>query len=955
MKSFLAYVAEDIIQKYGTDLSRTAVVFPNKRASLFLNDQLARLTNGKPLWSPAYITISELFRKQSSLTVGDPIKLVCDLHKSFCLHTGSDETLDKFYSWGQLLISDFDDIDKNMADADRVFANLRDIHELDDLSYLTDEQRQLLKHFFSHFTEEHETELKQRFLRLWSHFADIYHDFNERLAKQGLAYEGALYRSVVTPVASPTASPAVSPAASPTTTPVVSPTGLSSGLSSDYPYDRYLFVGFNLLQKVEQQLFSQLQKAGKARFYWDFDHYYMQQHEAGHYIATYLKYFPNELDSQREDIYKNFQQPKDVTYLAAPTEHIQARYVSSWLRDKERYKDGRRTAIVLCNEQLLPTVIHCLPDEVEKVNITTGYPLSQTPVASFIQSYYEMQLGGHTPRLVRAFRRHPYYRYLTDDAQPLLHLLRQIAATAAAVPPSATIPDASPSGITSVSPSGTSDPLFQESLFRAYTLVNRLQALIESGDLQVSDTTLQRLVSQLIQQTSIPFHGEPAEGIQVMGVLETRNLDFDHVLLLSCNEGNMPKGVNDSSFIPHSIRHAYELTTVENKVSIYSYYFHRLLQRAKDVTVLWNNATEDGQRGEMSRFMLQLMVESGHTITQHTLQSGKTIARYTPTAIEKTPHVMELLYQQFTGDEEALLSPSAINKYMRCQLQFYYRYIAGIKEPDQPDDEQELDNRIFGNIFHEAADALYHQLPKHVTREALDQLLKSKIAIEKAVDDAFHKELPNAVIGGLHLINREVIIRYLRQLIEIDKALAPFDILGLECDVFRQLAVGSQQSAGSRLLRLGGRIDRLDQMNDGRIRVVDYKTGSHKLKPLASVDDIFDPAKIHDHSDYYLQTFVYADIVSHQQASQRHTLTERTAKNPVSPALLFIQHAAAKDYDPTLCFGKERITDVADHSERFNELLENKVNEIFSQNIPFTPTTDLKVCRTCPYLQMCRR
>ena len=212
MKSFLEYVAEDIIQKYGTDLSRTAVVFPNKRASLFLNDKLARLTNGKPLWSPAYITISELFRQQSTLSVADPIKLVCD-------------------------------IDKNMADADRVFANLRDIHELDDLSYLTDEQRELLKHFFSHFTEEHETELKQRFLRLWSHFIDIYHDFNERLAQQGLAYEGALYRSVVTSHPSP----------------------LTSHHSE---YDRYLFVGFNLLQKVEQQFFSQLQKAGKAYFYW---------------------------------------------------------------------------------------------------------------------------------------------------------------------------------------------------------------------------------------------------------------------------------------------------------------------------------------------------------------------------------------------------------------------------------------------------------------------------------------------------------------------------------------------------------------------------------------------------------------------------------------------------------------------------------------------------------------
>jgi CRISPR/Cas system-associated exonuclease Cas4 (RecB family) len=894
MKSFLEYVAEDIIQKYGTDLSRTAVVFPNKRASLFLNDRLAHLTNGKPLWSPAYITISELFRQQSSLSVADPIKLVCDLHKSFCLHTGSDETLDKFYGWGQLLISDFDDIDKNMADADRVFANLRDIHELDDLSFLTDEQRELLKHFFSHFTEEHETELKQRFLRLWSHFTDIYHDFNERLAKQGLAYEGALYRQVVTTL---------------TTTPDGSPSGI-------LPHDRYLFVGFNLLQKVEQQLFSQLQKAGKAHFYWDFDDYYMHNHEAGRYIATYLKYFPNELDSQNDGIYKNFKHPKEITYFAAPTEHIQARYVSSWLRDQQRYKDGRRTAIVLCNEQLLPTVIHCLPDEVEKVNITTGYPLSQTPIASFIQRYYDMLLGGCSPRLVRAFKRHPYARFV-EDGQPLLTMLRAIAQGAK---------------------DEITDPLFQESLFRAYTLINRLQALVESGDLQVTDTTLQRLVNQLIQQTSIPFHGEPAEGIQVMGVLETRNLDFDHVLLLSCNEGNMPKGVNDSSFIPHSIRQAYELTTVENKVSIYAYYFHRLLQRAKDVTILWNNATEDGQRGEMSRFMLQLMVESGQTITQHTLQSGKTVTRYTPAAIEKTPHVLDLLTQQFTGPD-ALFSPSAINKYMRCQLQFYYRYIAGLKEPDEPDDEQELDNRIFGNIFHQAADTLYHQLPKHVTREALDQLLKSKIAIEKAVDDAFHQELPHAIIGGLHLINREVIIRYLRQLIEIDKALTPFDIIGLECDVTRDYQLPNSDC----LLRIGGRIDRLDQMSDGRIRVVDYKTGSHKLKALAGVDDIFDPAKIHEHSDYYLQTFTYADIVSRHES------------HPVSPALLFIQHAAAKDYDPTLCFGKEKILDIREHSGRFCELLENKVNEIFSQNIPFTPTTDLKICQSCPYLQMCRR
>ena len=911
MKEFLAYVAEDIISKYGTNLSHVAVVFPNKRASLFLNEHLARHA-GRPLWSPAYITISELFRQQSKLQVADPIKQVCDLYQSFCQQTGSTETLDKFYGWGQLLLTDFDDIDKNMADADRVFANLRDIHELDDISYLTDEQRQMIRRFFSNFSEEHNSELKERFLRLWSHFADIYHDFNRRLASQGLAYEGALYRQVVSRVS------------------LVGSTHHDTDTTPVFPYDHYLFVGFNLLQKVEQQLFAHLQKEGKAHFYWDFDHYYLHHQEAGQYISRYLQYFPNELDVQSDDIYRNFARPKHISYISAPTENIQARYVSNWLREEQRYQSGRRTAIVLCNEALLPVVIHCLPGEVDKVNVTTGYPLALTPVASFIQQWFDLLLQGRTPRLLRIFQRHPYTKYIADDVtstwqQPtpldsLAALLRKIARQGK---------------------DDTDDPLFQESLFRAYTLINRLCSLYKSGDLQVDNNTLQRLTNQLMQQTTIPFHGEPAEGIQVMGVLETRNLDFDHVLLLSCNEGNMPRGVNDSSFIPHSIRHAYELTTVENKVGIYAYYFHRLLQRAADVTILYNNATEDGQRGEMSRFMLQLLVESDHPIGRHTLQAGQEISWWHPEPIEKTPRVMQALSEHFM-QADSLLSPSAINKYLRCPLQFYYCYAADIREPDLPGDEQELDNRIFGNIFHKAADIIYQQLPRDITREVLSHLLKSKVEIERAVDEAFHQEMPFAPRSGLHLINREVIIHYLRQLLQIDLRLVPFTILGLEHHVWRSLPA---LTAGSSPMRIGGFIDRLDMMSDGTIRVVDYKTGSRRLKPFPDVDAIFLPENIHEHSDYYLQTFVYADIVSRQQGAKARR---------VVPALLFIQHAAGIDYDPTLCFGKEPIHDIADHATRFNELLEEKVREIFSTDQPFRPTQDVRTCRTCPYAAFCR-
>ena len=837
--SFLSTLAQQLLTTYGTNLSQVTVVFPNKRASLFLNEELARLSDS-PIWAPAYTTISDLFRSLSSREVADPIKLICDLHKSFVHCTGIDESLDHFYGWGQILLADFDDVDKHLAPADKVFANLRDLHELDDDSYLTQEQRDIIRKFFSNFNESHTTELKQRFLSLWSHLYDIYLDFNARLTSQNLAYEGSLYRQVIENLRGNEVEDCVIPFKN-----VLARRSSSCGMFFERNNTvllspaKYVFAGFNLLHPVEQVLIDLLGES-----------------------ATVIH------DTDEET-------PKDVSIISATTNDIQARYIATWLKEKDRIAAGSKTAIVLADESLLQTVIHCLPPEVTKVNITTGYPLSQTAAA-----------------------------------QGKLQ-----------------------------SPASLESPLEQEAQFQMYTIMNRLQALVESSDLDVSDATLQRLMTQIIASTSIPFHGEPIEGIQIMGVLETRNLDFDHVLLLSCNEGNMPRGVNDSSFIPHSIRQAYELTTVENKVSIYAYYFHRLLQRASDVTILYNNSTEDGQRGEMSRFMLQMMVDLPHSITQHTLQSGQSTVHWQPTAIEKTPRVLQIMKEYFRT-----LSPSAINKYMRCPLQFYYNYVAGLREPDLPDDEQELDNRIFGNIFHEAADIIYHQLPRNIDRSLIDHLLRSKVEIERAVDEAFHRVMPYAPKSGLHLINREVIIHYLRQLLQIDRRLTSFTILGLECDVKRELSLHMPEATCHVPHSIGGRIDRLDLMNDGTIRVIDYKTGSQRLKALADVDAIFQPENIHEHAEYYLQTLLYADIVSSQQPS----------KSPVAPALLFIQHATAEDYDPTLRFGREPIRDIAVFSARFNELLEEKIREIFSAETPFTPTSDLQTCRACPYAQLCK-
>ena len=961
-KTFLEYVAEDIIGKYGTDLSRIAVVFPNKRAALFLNEHLARIA-GQPVWSPAYITISDLFRQHTDLKPADPIKLICDIHKSFTKCTGIDETLDHFYGWGQLLLADFDDIDKNMADADSIFCNLKDIHELDDISYLDDEQKEMLKRFFANFSDDIESELKKRFLSLWSHFGDIYHDYNRRLTEQGIGYEGAIYRKV------------------------------ASEETLHLKYDKYLFVGFNLIQKVERVLFSRLMKEGKAKFYWDFDEYYMPTARAQQSasvpnntasFAAYLTDFPNELDNTDRDIYANMRRPKRIRFISSPTENAQARFASNWLLENDRYKAGRKTAVVMCDESILLPIMHSLPPEADKVNITSGFPLAMTPVASLVMLLFDLYTLGlrkkgtaFNPHYLKKLMAHPYAHHLQEAQLKEVHLkgvhlsqVHQPNSTSAQPTTQHSTFNTQHSILhhiatlikqVGIATKQEGDALTQESVFRMFTILNRLAALADSGDLLVDNTTLRRLVSQLVGAASIPFHGEPVIGVQIMGVLETRNIDFDNVLLLSCNEGNMPKGVNDSSFIPYSIRKAHGLTTIDNKVAIYSYYFHRLLQRAGDITIAYNNSTDNGHTGEMSRFMLQLLVESGQKIDHYSLTAKNQPSPLMPKPIEKDETALSKL------EEMSRLSPSAINTYIRCKLAFYYQYIAHIKEPDS--DPETIDNRMFGNIFHRAAYLIYKDITDHspvIEKAHIQAYLSNRKLLASVVDRAFEEE-ECKTNNGLQIINREVIIEYITKLLKIDQQLCPFSILAMEeeAKVYTQLSFtipsGGALKGGALVssaptkqynLTIGGIIDRLDVVTDKqtgkrRIRVVDYKTGNKPSSAIKSIEEVFDPKNIASkHSNYFLQAILYSLIVSGSKEWN-------AANDPVSPALLFIKQAATNDYDPTLCIDKHPISDVTVYEEEFLTKLKETVDDMYSPDAAFTPTDDRKKCELCPYRMLC--
>ena len=952
METFLKLVATDLYGRMNGNMARTAVVFPNKRASLFFNEYLYKEA-GKPIWSPAYITISELFRSLSTWEVADPVKLVCELYKVYRETTKSTESLDNFYFWGELLINDFDDADKNLARSSDLFSNLKELKNImDDLSYMNPEQEAAIQQFFQNFSIERRTVLKERFISLWDVLGEIYTQFKGNLKQQNIAYEGMLYREV-----------------------------METFQVENLPYDTYVFVGFNVLNKVEKELFKQLKDAGKALFYWDYDEFYLskEHHEAGVFIKQNIKDFPSPLDPS---CFNHLNTPKEIHYISSPTENGQARYLPQWIR-KNLTEHEKETAIVLCNESLLQPVLHSLPEVVNHVNITMGFPLSQTPVYSFINVLLNLQIQGFNPENGRflfeqviAVLKHPYTRQLTTEAEQLEKSLTKdnrfyplpselkkdewLGALFTPVSGNRQLTDYLLQALEQVAiiyrkdtenkKEETFNQLYRESLFKAYTTIGRFRTLLEEGELILQPSTYRKLIIRVLSSTNIPFHGEPAIGLQVMGVLETRNLDFRHLVLLSTNEGQLPKNGGDSSFIPYNLRKAFGMTTIEHKIAVYAYYFYRLLQRAEKVTLMYNNSSDGLNRGEWSRFMLQFLIEWDYPIIQQTLQAKQSPQSRTALTIPKTEEVMRKMMRRFSMEcnRDALLSPSALNCYLDCTLRFYFRYVAHLKAPEEV--SADIDSATFGSIFHQAAENIYKDLTTHgkvINKEAVESLLKNPVKLEAYVDNAF-KELffhipdeEKPEYNGTQLINSAVIVRYLKQLLKHDSAYAPFTFEESEMEVYEEVTVHSP--VGNFTTRIGGFIDRMDS-KDGVLRIVDYKTGGSPDAPN-SLDSLFVPDK--KRSGYIFQTFLYACIMS------------KLSPQKIAPALLYIHRAASDDYSPIIKIKEdkvvEEVTDFSIYEARFREKIQELLDEIFHPDIPFTQTEIEEKCAYCDFKAMCKK
>lgn len=881
MKPFLKLVADDLRRKMNNDLSRLVVVFPNKRASLFMNEYLVPESDESfagPMWAPRYMTISEFFGSLSSLRVVDPVEAVCRLHRHYVQLTHSQETLDFFYGWGERLLADFDDVDKNMADVARLFRNIKEIKELDAGGGLNEEHEQVLRDFFRDFSLKENSQIRTKFLELWNVMLPLYERLNAELASDGLAYEGALYRGVVRQL-------------------LAGKTALPEGVS------HYAFVGFNVLDKVEETLFGYLKEQGKAFFYWDYDTYYTEENvenEAGVFLRRNMKLFPGELSPE---LFDNLRHDKDIEYVSAPAENAGARTIGSWL-DGHLTADAKRTAIVLCNEKMLLPVLHSLPPAVKETNITKGFPLHHTAAFMLIE---KLAAG--------------------DDESITAWLDRAKAATKEAAQSVAKMREKEGKGHEDFE-----NILATEAYFQTYTILNRFARLAENGLLDVTITTLSRLVRQVMRQTAVPFHGEPVVGLQIMGMLETRGLDFENVLILSVNEGYLPGRMVESSFIPYNLRCEFGLTTSRHKTAVYAYYFYRLIQRAHHVRMIYNGVADGNNSGEMSRFMTQLKIESGLPVRQLSLTGKLHAGSKALTAVRKPADLAERI---------ARISPSAINTYLRCQLQFYFRYVARLKR-EQPATAVLAPN-TFGTIFHKAAELIYgdEQVVRRkglVTKEFLTSLLdkEGEITLLKYVRRAFveENETPDVLV-------EEVVKSYLKNLLRHDLHIAPFEVKGMELSVSMPLTVRSgEKIVGMTLL---GNIDRLDVIDINGLsclRVVDYKTGGNPEK-ARDMEQLFVPDKNHPH--YILQTFLYS-----------LTLVEQ-AKLPIVPSLFFVHKASAETYSPYLNYAGEELYDFRKIAPEFKERLEQLLEEILDEEHDFVATDVARNCDSCDFYALCKK
>ena len=949
---FLRQVAADLLSRFGDDLKDVAVVLTNKRPIVFLRKHLADLS-GKPIWSPSFFTVQEFFAQSSQFPQTSPLTqffILHQLHNQLLKEEGRpDETPDEFYPLAEIILADFAQLDYDLVDPGEVYAELRDIALLEQrFPHLSADQQRFMRQFWESFSIGKQTAIQQKFLQLWGRLPILYQRFKQELAQQGLTTAAVTYRDLAE--------------------------GHAAHPRFIDGYKRMAFVGFNALSRCEVRLFTQWQEADQALFYFDADRYYVDDElqEAGlfmrknswqHGLRNALGEFPAVLGAKTD--------PVDL--ISASGKVAQAKLLSKLLVGKVADKASPiQVAIILADESLLIPLLQSLPEGVD-FNVTVGYPMMQSTLFGFIDLWLGIQqhlatnrgrtvhhrdveavlahpLSGIAPRerhaiqekianhqlleipvveLLLATGSYPGFFAERNGSEAILHALHQLL-----------------EGVLEQRQGNHALQHIEASLILA---AKKTLNLLHDGMARrqgLSATFVCSLIRKALQGITAPIEGEPLKGIQIMGLLESRCLDFDEVYIIGANEGSLPKITAAPTFIPDSIRRAHGLPVLENQDALSAYLFYRLLQHPRHVTVVYNTVVDERNSGEVSRFVRQLVFESRFTVQHRKQQRAIQTAAIPPPLTAEKKGAVWLKMSRYLDDADPgrpKLSASALTTYLQSPLLFFLKYIAGIKEPPRIAEEFEM-NRL-GTVVHQVMQDAYQQLKGEsdiITAQGIRQKIKvlPQICLQALSKELYGETGRIQVPNSTQRILLKVAEEYAAVFLHYDAAhVAPLHIVELENEQDYAVDFPITVRGELRTVRLYGIIDRVDEVN-GKTRIVDYKTGRDEVK-FNGLDTLFAPASPKSNKAM-IQTLFYTYVYE-----------QVTGRREVEPNLYIARKLRTEG--PLFYTGGRSGGFIAEGSaledikKQFVAFLRQTLEELFNPDVPFGHNPDAIMYPNDPY------
>lgn len=945
MRPFLEILAGEILKIHSEKLSELCIVFPSRRAGVFFKRMLSEKIS-KPLWAPAVIGIQDLIAELSPYHIAEKLTLLFELYESYTTEAG-EESFDRFYPWGQMLLKDFDDIDRNLVNSDYLFRILREHKEVEEEFDFSPADSEAFRKFWKTFSNKSLTELQTDFINTWGIIGKVYHTFRKKLIERNVCYEGMAYRRIYE---------------------------LLKENKLPVSYDKIIFAGFNQLNKAEELIISGLVKMNKAELYWDADEYYVSDAamEAGKFLR---QNFVKMKDGSPKWISKDLNSgKKEINIVGAVLQGGQAKALGGLLENINN-DESENTAIILPDESMLLPVLHSIPKNIKTLNITMGYSLRYSLLYSFIFSLKNLQKNkkGKGDKPVFYYKNceeilsHPYLKMIAADKcfavlndirhKNIIYLsAKRIINIAgggedlfsrvftAINSPGAVITYVKQllSGIAGIIEDKSSALMFEkEFFFSVFKELNNLESIGNIYDNIAESETMWNLLTEIMDNIRIPFTGEPLKGLQVMGLLETRALDFDNVYILSMNEGTVPQSGRGGSYIPYHLRKAFGMPVYEDDDAAFAYYFYRLIGKAKKVTLLYNTETSGLVSGEKSRFILQVTSElaAGNKnikVNEFMFQPPLLLQSEKDIVINKPPEMVEYL-------ANLTYSATALSNYIACSLRFYFLKTAALKKEESV--EEAFSGASFGSLLHEIMKQLYGvNKSKTITADDI-KLIKENIKNNfDSIWENACSEIPelkefSKELFGKNLLFKNVIKKLVGIILENDSAEAPVKIIDIEGALDNSIEVTSNGNKYS--IKLTGRLDRVEEKN-GITRIIDYKTGSFTMKRQNknTVDE------------YY--NYVFSDPDYKESFQQYFYALLYAEANPGAKinAGIYPLRAAGRGIE----FYEGGGGYIA--NEKF-EAFKNKLTSLFSEllntAIPFRKTDDTERCVYCDFKSICYR